>query len=77
MIVSVVARRYAKALVALAHEQGRLPETGAQLTRVTQLINEHAVVLMPSRGPQTQRWESVHGRVGTRGQQNCTVVGRM
>lgn len=39
MIVSVVARRYAKALVALAHEHGRLAEIGEQLKRVTQLID--------------------------------------
>lgn len=38
MIVSVVAKRYAKALVALAKEHGRLVDTGAQLRRLTQLI---------------------------------------
>jgi F-type H+-transporting ATPase subunit delta len=40
LIVSVVAKRYAKALVALAKEHGRLAETGEQLTRLTQLIEE-------------------------------------
>ena len=38
MIVSVVAKRYAKALVALAKEHGSLAETGARLTRLAQLI---------------------------------------
>jgi F-type H+-transporting ATPase subunit delta len=36
----VVAKRYAKALVALAKEHGRLAETGAQLTRLAQLIDD-------------------------------------
>jgi F-type H+-transporting ATPase subunit delta len=36
----VVAKRYAKALVALASEQRRLAETGEQLTRMTQLIDD-------------------------------------
>jgi len=36
----------------------------------------HSVVLMTSKEPQTQSWESVCGRVRTRGQQNWTVVGR-
>jgi F-type H+-transporting ATPase subunit delta len=36
----VVARRYAKALVALAREHRRLAETGEQLKRFTQLIDE-------------------------------------
>ena len=40
MIVSVVAKRYAKALVALAREQGRLAETGEQLKRLAQLIED-------------------------------------
>jgi F-type H+-transporting ATPase subunit delta len=40
LIVSVVAKRYAKALVALAREHGRLTETGAQLKRMAQLIDE-------------------------------------
>jgi F-type H+-transporting ATPase subunit delta len=40
LIVSVVAKRYAKALVAVAREHGRLMETGEQLTRVTQLIDD-------------------------------------
>lgn len=40
MIVSVVAKRYAKALVALASEQGRLAETGEQLERLAQLIED-------------------------------------
>jgi F-type H+-transporting ATPase subunit delta len=40
LIVSVVAKRYAKALVALAREHGRLAETGEQLKRFTQLIDE-------------------------------------
>jgi F-type H+-transporting ATPase subunit delta len=40
LIVSVVAKRYAKALVALAHEHRRLAETGEQLQRFTQLIDE-------------------------------------
>lgn len=40
MIVSVVAKRYAKALVALADEQGRLMETGDQLKRLAQLIDD-------------------------------------
>ena len=39
MIVSVVAKRYAKALVALAREQGRLAETGEQLKRLAQLVD--------------------------------------
>ena len=39
MIVSVVAKRYAKALVALARGQGRLAETGEQLKRLAQLID--------------------------------------
>jgi F-type H+-transporting ATPase subunit delta len=34
----VVAKRYAKALVALAKEYGRLAETGADLTRLVQVI---------------------------------------
>jgi len=38
LIVSVVAKRYAKALVALAREQGRLAETGEELKRLAQLI---------------------------------------
>lgn len=41
MIVSLVAKRYAKALVALAREQGRLAETGEQLRRLSQLIDQH------------------------------------
>ena len=40
MIVSVVAKRYAKALVALAREHGRLVEAGEQLKRLAQLIDE-------------------------------------
>jgi F-type H+-transporting ATPase subunit delta len=40
LIVSVVAKRYAKALVALAEEQGRLTETGDQLKRLAQLIDD-------------------------------------
>lgn len=40
-MVSVVAKRYAKALVALAREQGRLTETGEQLKRLAQLIDQH------------------------------------
>lgn len=40
MIVSVVAKRYAKALVALAREHGRLAETGEQLKRFAQLIDD-------------------------------------
>jgi F-type H+-transporting ATPase subunit delta len=40
LIVSVVAKRYAKALVALAREQGRLVETGEQLKRLAQLIDD-------------------------------------
>jgi F-type H+-transporting ATPase subunit delta len=40
LIVSVVAKRYAKALVAVAREHGRLTETGEQLTRVAQLIDD-------------------------------------
>ena len=40
MIVSVVAKRYAKALVALAREHGRLAETGEQLKRLAQLIDD-------------------------------------
>ncbi len=40
MIVSVVAKRYAKALVALAREHGRLTETGEQLKRLAQLIDD-------------------------------------
>ena len=39
MIVSVVAKRYAKALVALAREQGRLAETGEQLKRLLHLMD--------------------------------------
>jgi F-type H+-transporting ATPase subunit delta len=39
LIVSVVAKRYAKALVALAREHGRLAETGEQLTRLAQLVD--------------------------------------
>jgi F-type H+-transporting ATPase subunit delta len=42
LIVSVVAKRYAKALVALANEQGRLTETGDQLKRLAQLIDDTA-----------------------------------
>jgi F-type H+-transporting ATPase subunit delta len=38
LIVSVVAKRYAKALVALAREHGRLAETGEELKRFAQLI---------------------------------------
>jgi F-type H+-transporting ATPase subunit delta len=38
LIVSVVAKRYAKALVALAKEHGRLAETGRDLKRLVQLI---------------------------------------
>lgn len=41
MIVSVVAKRYAKALVALARENGRLADTGEQLKRLSQLIDQH------------------------------------
>jgi hypothetical protein len=37
----------------------------------------HSVVLTTSRGPQTQSWEAVRGRVRTRGQQNGPVAGRM
>jgi F-type H+-transporting ATPase subunit delta len=40
LIVSVVAKRYAKALVALAREHGRLTETGAQLKRLAELIDD-------------------------------------
>jgi F-type H+-transporting ATPase subunit delta len=40
LIVSVVAKRYAKALVALAREHGRLAETGEQLKRFAQLIDD-------------------------------------
>jgi F-type H+-transporting ATPase subunit delta len=40
LIVSVVAKRYAKALVALAREQGRLADTGEQLKRLAQLIDD-------------------------------------
>jgi F-type H+-transporting ATPase subunit delta len=40
LIVSVVAKRYAKALVALAREHGRLTETGEQLTRFARLIDD-------------------------------------
>jgi F-type H+-transporting ATPase subunit delta len=40
LIVSVVAKRYAKALVALAREQERLAETGEQLKRLAQLIDD-------------------------------------
>lgn len=40
MIVSVVAKRYARALVALAKEHGSLAETGTQLARLAQLIEE-------------------------------------
>jgi len=40
LIVSVVAKRYAKALVALAGEQGRLTETGDQLQRLARLIDD-------------------------------------
>jgi F-type H+-transporting ATPase subunit delta len=40
LIVSVVAKRYAKALVALAREHGRLVETGAQLKRLAELIDD-------------------------------------
>jgi F0F1-type ATP synthase delta subunit len=40
LIASVVARRYAKALVALAREHGRLAETGEQLKRFAQLIDD-------------------------------------
>jgi F-type H+-transporting ATPase subunit delta len=40
LIVSVVAKRYAKALVALAREHRRLAETGEQLKRFAQLIDE-------------------------------------
>ena len=40
MIVSVVAKRYAKALVALAREHRRLAETGVQLKRFAQLIDD-------------------------------------
>ena len=41
MIVSVVAKRYAKALVALARERERLAEMGEQLTRLVQLIDQY------------------------------------
>jgi F-type H+-transporting ATPase subunit delta len=40
LIVSVVAKRYAKALVALAGEHGRLSETGEQLQRLAKLIDD-------------------------------------
>ena len=40
MIASVVAKRYAKALVALAREHRRLAETGEQLKRFAQLIDD-------------------------------------
>jgi F-type H+-transporting ATPase subunit delta len=40
LIVSVVAKRYAKALVALAREHGRLAATGEQLKRLIQLIDD-------------------------------------
>jgi F-type H+-transporting ATPase subunit delta len=40
LIVSVVAKRYAKALVALAREHGRLAETAEQLKRFAQLIDD-------------------------------------
>jgi F-type H+-transporting ATPase subunit delta len=40
LIVSVVAKRYAKALVALAREHGRLTETAEQLKRFAQLIDD-------------------------------------
>jgi F-type H+-transporting ATPase subunit delta len=40
LIVSVVAKRYAKALVALARDHRRLAETGEQLKRFTQLIED-------------------------------------
>ena len=46
-------------------------------TQARQRGSGHSAVLMTSRGPQTQSWESVHRRVRTRGQQNCPVVGRM
>jgi F-type H+-transporting ATPase subunit delta len=38
LIVSVVAKRYAKALVALARQHGRLAETGEQLKRFADLV---------------------------------------
>ena len=40
MIASVVAKRYAKALVALAREHRRLVETGEQLKHLAQLIDD-------------------------------------
>ena len=40
MIVSVVAKRYAKALVELAREHDRLTETGDRLKRLARLIDE-------------------------------------
>jgi F-type H+-transporting ATPase subunit delta len=40
LIVSLVAKRYAKALVALASQHGRLAETGDQLKRLTRLIDD-------------------------------------
>jgi len=40
LIVSVVAKRYAKALVALARDHRRLADTGEQLKRFTQLIED-------------------------------------
>jgi F-type H+-transporting ATPase subunit delta len=40
LIVSIVAKRYAKALVALASDHGRLAETGDQLKRLTRLIDD-------------------------------------
>jgi hypothetical protein len=36
-------------------------------TQARQRGSGHSAVLMTSRGPQTQSWESVRGRVGTRG----------
>ena len=40
MTASVVAKRYAKALVALAREHGRLAESGEQLKRFAQLVDD-------------------------------------
>ena len=60
MIVSVVARRYAKALVALAREHGRLAETGEQLKRFAQLIEDtpdlKSLPLQSRRLANTSKW---------------------
>lgn len=65
-----VARRYARALLALAEERGRLDETGEELAAVSRLVEEHealrALLLNPQFRPEKKRaiLGEILGRLG-------------